>query len=125
VSTKSVRTSKSAPTTPTGATLQITTADELLLARMQTLVAFAIVLACEGFTTDRANERSFVCVCAKMRAKVVCSSETLGTQVTLECSRVLLLPATIRTIGGRAFRVGKVKDVISLVRSVARATAVP
>jgi hypothetical protein len=59
-----------------------------------------------------------------MRTKVVCSSETLRAQVALEGSRVLLLPAAIRAIGRRALRIGKIENVVSLVRSVARATAV-
>jgi hypothetical protein len=92
---------------------------------MKTFVTLAIVLACKGLTAYRTNERPLVCVCAKMRTKIVCPSETLRTEVALECSRMLLLPATIRAIRGCALRVGKIEDVVSLVRGIARTTAIP
>jgi len=82
---------------------------------MKTFVSLAIVLARERFTADRANERSLVCMCAKMRTKIVCSGETLRTQIALEGGRMLLLPAAIRAIGGRTLRIGEIKNVIALI----------
>lgn len=66
VAAEGVCTRKSTTAAPVTASRKVTAADELFLARMETLVAFAVVLSGEGFTTDCAHERSFVGVSAKM-----------------------------------------------------------
>ena len=45
---------------PAPACAELAAADEFLLARVQTLVAFAIVLAGERFAADGADEGAFV-----------------------------------------------------------------
>jgi hypothetical protein len=57
---------------------------------MQALVAFTIVLACKSFTAYSAHERPFVCMCAKMRAKIVSAREPFWAKIALEGCRMLL-----------------------------------
>lgn len=57
---KSVCAGESATAAPLFAGRERSLANEFLFARMQTFVAFAIVLARKGFATDSADKRSFV-----------------------------------------------------------------
>jgi len=91
---------------------------------MQPFVALSIVLASECFTANRANERSLIRVRSEMRAQVVCSSKPLRAEITLEGSRVFLLPAAFRAIGGRPLRIGEIQNVVALIRGITRASTV-
>jgi hypothetical protein len=67
VSTQGICAGESATATPVRATLKSASTNELLLTRVQTFVAFAIMLARESFTADRANEWALIRVCPEMR----------------------------------------------------------
>jgi hypothetical protein len=54
-------------------------------------VAFAIVLSCEGFAADGADEWALVGVGAEMRAEVICAGEAFRTECALEGGGVFLL----------------------------------
>jgi hypothetical protein len=66
VATESIGAGESAATTPTTAVFKVAFADKLFLARVQALVALAVVLASECFAADAAYERALVGVCTKM-----------------------------------------------------------
>jgi hypothetical protein len=68
VSTERVGTSETAPTAPVVAVFKLAAADELLFAAVETLVAFAVVLAGKGLAAVATDEGTFVSVCAKMRS---------------------------------------------------------
>jgi hypothetical protein len=70
-------TRESTAAAPVAAPGKVTAADEFLFARVQALVALAVVLTSEGFAADCTDKWSFVGVGAEMRAQVVCSSEPL------------------------------------------------
>lgn len=106
-----------APTaTPLAALLELSFADELLLARVQALVAFPVMLPSECLSTHRANERTLVSVGSQMRAQVVGPGEALGAQVALEGCRVLLDPFGISTLGARSlvFWICQPEDIFSI-----------
>jgi hypothetical protein len=124
MATQGVCAGESATTAPVRTTLESAATHELLLARVQTFVTLAVVLASECFAAHRANERSLIRVCSEVRAQVVCSSESFRAESTLEGSRVFLLPAAFRTIGWRSLRIGKVENVVSLIRSITRAATI-
>lgn len=69
---------------------EFTLANKFLLARMQTLVAFAVVLPRERFTADCANERPFVGMCAEVRAEVIGASEGFRAEVAVKRGWVFL-----------------------------------
>lgn len=69
---------------------EVAAADELLLAAVEALVAFAVVLAREGLAADGADEGPFVGVGAQVGAEVVGAREALGAEVALEGGRVFL-----------------------------------
>ena len=121
VTAQSVSACEAPPTAPLGAALQRAFADEFLLARVQAFVAFAVVLAREGFAADCADEWAFVGVRAQMGAEVVGAGEAFGAEVALECCWVLLDTAVFRIGRGRAVGFGEVQDVVALIGGVARA----
>jgi hypothetical protein len=61
---KGIGSGESPATTPLPASLQFTFADKLFLTRMQTLVAFPIMLSSKSFPTDRAYKRPLIRVSA-------------------------------------------------------------
>ena len=77
-------------TAPVPACAELAAADEFFLARVEAFVAFAVVLAGEGFAADGADERAFVRVGAEVGAEVVGACEAFGAEVTLERCRVFL-----------------------------------
>ena len=79
-------------------------ADEFLLAGVQAFVAFAVVLAREGFGADGADEGTLVGVGAEVGAEVVGAREFLGAEVALEGGGVFLHAFVLA--GGRAGTVG-------------------
>ena len=97
--------------TPVAACAELAAADEFLLAGMEALVAFAVVLAREGFAADGADERAFVGVGAEMGAKVIGAGEAFGAEVALERCRVFL-DALFRSGRGGSGRVREFEDVI-------------
>ena len=79
---------------PLRAALERAFADKFLLAAVQALVTFAVVLPCEGFATDSAYERTLVCVRPEMRAEIVSAGEALRAEIALEsCGMFLYAPA--------------------------------
>lgn len=74
-----VRSSEPPPASPLTARLEISLADELLLAGMKALVAFPVVLPSESLATHVANEWPLVRVGTQVRTQVVRSREALGT----------------------------------------------
>jgi hypothetical protein len=85
-----IGTRKATATAPVITVLELATANKLLLARVESLVTLAVMLAGEGFATMIANERTLVCMGPKMRAQIVSASETLRTETALESGRMLL-----------------------------------
>lgn len=63
---KGVSTSESPATAPLTADLEVTLANKLLLARMQTLVSFTIMLARKGLATYRTDKWSLISMCSEM-----------------------------------------------------------
>ena len=98
---------------PVAACAQLAAADEFFLAGMETLVAFAVVLAGKGFAADGADEGAFVGVGAEMGAEVVGAREAFGAEVALEGGRVFL-DALFRSGGRRPGWVCEFEDVISI-----------
>lgn len=96
MATQSIGTRKAAATAPligrcVGNTVgERSTTDELLLARVETLVTLAVVLAGKGLAANRADEWPLVCVGAEMGAEVVGSGEAFGAEMAFECRGVLL-----------------------------------
>ena len=76
-------------------------------------MAFAVVLAGEGFAADGAYEGSFVGVGAEVRAEVVGPGEAFGAEVALEGCWVFL-DTFFTSRGGWAGRVGEFQDVVSV-----------
>ena len=72
---------KSASAAPLRARTELATADEFLLAAVETLMAFTIVLPGKGLLAHRAHKWPFIGVGTKMRAKIVGSCELLRTQM--------------------------------------------
>lgn len=115
MTSKSICTGESSTAAPVVAILEVATADKLLLARMETFMSLAIVLAREGFPTDTADERTLVRMCAQMRSEVVGSSEALRTQRALEGCRMLLCALWVGAIRGRrSRRICKIQDVVAI-----------
>lgn len=90
---ESVGASEAAVAAPVAALLEVTLADELLLAGVQAFVTLAVVLTCKSLATDCAHEWSFICVGTEVRPQVVSTSEPLRTEGTLKISWVLLRSA--------------------------------
>ena len=70
--------------------LEITAANKLLFAGVQTFVSFPVVLASKGLAANAAYKGTFIGMGAKMRPQVVGTCESLRTQSTLKSSWVLL-----------------------------------
>ena len=109
-----VRASKAPSTAPRAAGAELATADEFLFAAVEAFVAFAVVLAGEGFAAYCTDERSFVGMGPQMRAEVVCTRKAFGTEVALECGGVFLdasgVLLTHRGPGG----IGEVEEVAAV-----------
>jgi hypothetical protein len=98
--------------------LEYTAADEFLLAAVQTLVTFPIVLASKRFAADGADKRTLVGVRAQVRSKVVRSSKTFRTQAALVGGRMLLDALGATSIGAicrRSSRIGEIEYVVTAV----------
>jgi hypothetical protein len=93
-----ISTGKTATASPLATLLELSFANELLLSGMKSFVALSIMLARKGFPAHCADERAFVGVGAKMRAKIVGTGETFRAQTTLEGRGVLLNSLGITTI---------------------------
>jgi hypothetical protein len=125
VSTQSVRASEASAAAPLVAALERALTDELLLSAVQAFVTFAVVLSRESFAADSTDEWSLVSVSAEMRAQIVCTCETFGTEAALECggmllhSPVIVLEATRR----RSLRLSQIENVVTLIGCVARASS--
>ncbi len=113
MATQRISSGEAPPATPIATAGQLATTDEFLLAGMQTLVTFAVVLAGEGLAADGTDEGPFVGVGAQVGAEVVGAGEFLGAQGALEGGGVFL---DAFGVGGRAgaLRVGQVEDVVAV-----------
>ena len=87
---KGVGAGEAAAAAPLGAGLERAATNELLLARVQALVALAVVLARKGLAADGADKGPLVGVGAQVGAQVVGAREALRAEVALEGGRVLL-----------------------------------
>lgn len=87
-------------------------ADKFLLARVESLVALAIMLSRKRLAADGAHEWSFIRVRAQMRSQIVRPREALRAEMALECGRVLLHPLRVRLRGAGALRIGKIQNVV-------------
>lgn len=87
---ESISASKSSSAAPLAAGLEVTLAHKLLLARVKSFMALAVMLPGKSLAADRAHERSFVSVSAQVRSQIVRSSKTLRAEAALERGRVLL-----------------------------------
>ena len=96
---------------PVAARAELAAADEFFFARVEPFVAFAVVLAREGFAADGADKGAFVGVGAEVGAKVIGAGEAFGAEVALEGCRVFL-DALFRSGSGRSGRVREFEDVI-------------
>jgi hypothetical protein len=94
--------------------LEITAADKLLLARVQTLVSLAIVLTGKCLPAHTTHKGPLVCVSAQMRAQVVRAGKALRAECALECRRMLLRALRIAVSGDGARGIGKVKNVVAV-----------
>jgi len=104
------------PTTaaPRPAVGELTAADELFLAGMEALVAFAVVLASECFAADGADEGALVGVGAEMGTKVVGACEALGAEIALEGGGVFLDALAVGGYCARTPGVSEVKNVVTM-----------
>jgi hypothetical protein len=98
MSSKSISTSKSPATAPIVTVFQVTAANKFLLARMQSLMSLAIMLAGECFAADTAYEWTLIGVSAQVRPQIVSSREAFWTQIALKCRGMLLRPLGIGAI---------------------------
>jgi hypothetical protein len=98
VSTQSISTREPTPTAPLSCLLQVSFAYEFLLARMQTFMAFPVMLTRKCFPAYCAHEWSFIRVRSKMRTKVVSAGESFGAEIALKCGRMLLCPFGISVL---------------------------
>lgn len=76
-------------------------------------MAFAVMLAGEGFAADGAYEGAFVGVGAEVRAEVIGSGEAFGAEGALE-GRWVFLDTLFSSGGGWTVWVGEFEDVISV-----------
>ena len=120
VAAEGVRAREAASAAPLPALLELALADELLLARVQPLVALAVVLPREGFAADGADEGALVGVSAEMGAEVVGAREALGAERALEGGGVFLDAFRVADVGAArdrlVFRVREAEDVVAVVR---------
>lgn len=100
---ESIGARKPSSTSPDPIGFEIPAADEFLLARVESFVAFSIVLTSERLGTYCAHERTFVRVRAKVGSQVVRTSETLGAEGALESGRMFLNPFITRVCTGSSW----------------------
>ena len=81
---------EASPAAPVPARAQFAAADEFLLAAVQALVPFAVVLSCKGLAADGADEGPLVGVRAEVGAEVVGACEAFGAEGALEGCGVFL-----------------------------------
>lgn len=112
MSPQRVRASKPPLASPSSTVGKVAEADKFLLARMQALVAFAIVLSRKGFLADSAFKWSLVSMGTKVRTEVVCSCEFLGTEMASECGGVLLY-SFFSAGTRRSHAVGQVQEIVA------------
>lgn len=79
MSPQGISTSEPTSTAPLATPGQISPTDEFLLARMESFMSLAIVLASKCLAADGTDERSLVGVGAKMRPQIVGAGEALWT----------------------------------------------
>lgn len=70
--------------------LEVTAANKLLLARVETFMSFPVVLARKCLAANAAHEGTLIGMSAEMRSQVVGTCESLRAQSTLESRWVLL-----------------------------------
>lgn len=114
VAAEGVGAGEAAAAAPDAAAGELAAADELLLARVQALVTFAVVLAGEGFAADGADEGSLVGVRPQVAAEVVGAGELFRAEAALEGGRVFLDAFGVGGGGAGPLRVGEVKDVVAV-----------
>jgi hypothetical protein len=119
VTTEGISTGKPSPATPATVILEHSTADELLLPGVETLMSLSIMLAGKRFSANTAYKRTLVGMSTQMRTKIISSSESFRTKRTLESCWVLLGALGTRAIAnlGRSRWVCQIQDVIT-VRNV-------
>jgi hypothetical protein len=89
--------------------------DEFLFAGVEAFVAFAVVLACEGFAAYGADEGSFVCVRAEVGAEVVGAGEAFRTEVALEGGGVFLDAFWFAWGCAGSLGIGEVENVVAVL----------
>lgn len=77
-------------------------------------MTFPVMLTRECFATDGTDEWALVGVCAKVGAKIICTGEALGTEITLEGCRVFLDAAGVGWTSSRTLRISQVEDVVAV-----------
>lgn len=80
--------------------LEVTATNELLLAGVETLVSFPVVLASKSLAAHATDEGTLVGMGAKMRPQIVRTCEPLRAQSTLESRWVLLGTLGASTLAG-------------------------
>ena len=107
---------------PGAAGAELAAADEFLFAAVEAFVAFAVVLAGEGFAADGADKRPFVGVGAQVRAEIVGAREALGAERALECGGVFLHASGVFLAAGvRPGGVGEIEEVFAVYRGCGEA----
>lgn len=114
VAAEGVGAREAAAAAPAAAASQLAAADELLLARVQALVPFAVVLAREGFAADGADEGPLVRVRPQVAAEVVGPRELFWAQGALEGGGVFLDAFGVGGGGAGPLWVGEVEDVVAV-----------
>ena len=114
MSTQCVGTSKSSTATPIASCAQLTLAYEFLLPRVKPFMTFAVMLASKGFATYGTHKGSFVGMGSEMGAKVVGTSEPLGTKGALKGGWVLLHSVVLAARCRRAGGVCEFEDVVAI-----------
>lgn len=78
-------------------------------------MAFAVVLAREGFAAHCADEGSFVCVGAEVGAKIVGAGEAFRTKGALEGGGVFLDSFLFAWGCAGSLGIGEIEDVVSVL----------
>lgn len=114
MSSESVGARETPAAAPVSAGFELPFAHELFLAGVQAFVAFAVVLAGEGFGADGADEWTLVGVGAEMRAEVVSARKLFGAEVALEGGGVFLHTFVFAWGGAGTVGVREVKDCLAV-----------
>lgn len=93
---ESIGARKPSSASPDPAGFEIPAADEFLFARVESLVAFPVVLTSESLGTYGTHEGALVCVRAQVGSQVVGAGESLRAERALEGGGVFLNPLITR-----------------------------